>query len=158
MSKSQKWVFVLAAALAFGTACQGPVSPGSGASLAISQAPRTISGTVRGPSGQPAAGVVVIYPAIKGRILTINGKFDCAEARTDENGRYAMAREPNNHADGRVPSDITRGAILACDLDHNLAAIHEFSRWETNMDLNLQPGITLSGIVKDTMGRPVSNA
>jgi hypothetical protein len=46
---------------------------------------------------------------------------------------------------------------MARDIEGNSASTFETSTRETNIDLNLQPGITLSGIVVDTKGAPVSN-
>jgi protocatechuate 3,4-dioxygenase beta subunit len=43
-------------------------------------------------------------------------------------------------------------------LDRNLAAIWEFDRIPTNLDLTLQSGITFSGSVTDTKGAPITNA
>jgi hypothetical protein len=49
-------------------------------------------------------------------------------------------------------------SILARDLKRNLAAIEESTSVPDKQDLNLQPGITLTGLVKDTHGAPVSTA
>jgi hypothetical protein len=50
--------------------------------------------------------------------------------------------------------------IMARDLKRNLVAIVEFAGNPTNLDLdlNLQPGLILSGFVKDSKGAPLSNA
>lgn len=115
----------------------------------------TISGTVRDPSGAPAPGVEVTfhpgqYPAAPAY----------AEARTHKNGRYDLiVKTPPD--DNAVPWDgpiNPTNAILARDLKRNLAAIGEFTGTPAKMDLNLQPGITLSGLLKDTKGSPVSTA
>jgi protocatechuate 3,4-dioxygenase beta subunit len=48
--------------------------------------------------------------------------------------------------------------VMAQDFERNLAAIQEFDAILTNLDLNLQPGITISGSVKGAEGAPVTNA
>ena len=48
--------------------------------------------------------------------------------------------------------------IMIQSLGRNLVAIQEFAELPTNLDLTLQPGITLTGSVKDTEGAPVTNA
>jgi protocatechuate 3,4-dioxygenase beta subunit len=47
---------------------------------------------------------------------------------------------------------------MARSLERNLAAIQEFDTIPTELDLTLEPGITLSGCVKDTHGAPVTSA
>ena len=48
--------------------------------------------------------------------------------------------------------------ILARCLDRNLAAIEEFRSIPAKLDLTLQPGLTLSGFVKNAEGAPVVRA
>ena len=49
-------------------------------------------------------------------------------------------------------------SLLARDLEHNLAAIHEINEKTTNLDLRLKPGTILAVHVEDTNGRPISKA
>ena len=127
--------------------------------------PPKIAGTVRDLPGVPAAGVLVsfhpgYYPNAP----------DFAEVMTDENGRYEMKLKLSR-VTGFWSGPITStNFVMARDLKRNLAAIHEFGTSPTNfsfmgmemipsnLDLTLQPGITLTGSVKDTEGAPVTNA
>jgi len=82
------------------------------------------------------------------------------EALTDKNGRYEgieILRLPDISDGGRINSR-TPFCIMARSVGRNLVAIHEFTGNPSNIDLQLQPGITLSGFVKDTKGAPVTNA
>ncbi len=117
-------------------------------------APR-ISGIVRDPSGAPAVGVRVAYhPG------SYPGASEYTEVKTGANGRYELILQQKSSGlwgfwDG--PMCMTN-FIMARDLEKNLAAIEEFAGTPRNVDLTLQPGITLSGLVKDIQGAPVSNA
>jgi hypothetical protein len=143
----------------------------------LTPAPR-IAGTVRDPGGAPAAGVLVSfhpghYPEA----------YHYVECRTDDHGRYEMTmnREPGDRGAAWAGPMNLRNFIMASSLERNLAAIQEFYlptnfkrlraripeedgaipefyMIPTNLDLSLQPGITLSGFVKDTEGAPVTSA
>jgi hypothetical protein len=146
MKRPQKWVSFWEVVLVLGLPCHGQ-------SLAGESPPLTISGTVRDPSGASAAGVVVTFRP--GHYMMAH---DYAEAMTDKDGRYALTVKPAKHGPFILwsgPVDHTE-SVLARDLKKNLAAIHEFIEMPTNIDLTLQPGITLSGFVKDTNGSPVA--
>ena len=126
--------------------------------------PPSISGTVRDASGAPAAGVHVSFHP---------GHYpdapDYAEVVTDENGRYEIRLKLSRETGGWFGSITTTNFVMARDLKRNLAAIQEFGTSPTNfnfngieaiptnLDLTLQPGITLTGSVKDTEGNPVTN-
>ena len=126
--------------------------------------PPRISGVVRDPSGAPAPGVrVSFYP----------GQYPMApfyeETKTDENGRYEMTiRQVSNRNFSRDGPINPTNFVMAQDFQRNLAVVQEFGTDErsfnglgiipSNLDLTLQPGITLSGSVKDTKGAPVTNA
>ncbi|MGD1084548.1 MAG: carboxypeptidase regulatory-like domain-containing protein [Verrucomicrobiota bacterium] len=114
-----------------------------------------IKGKVFDLTGTPAPGVQVSfhpghYP----------GQPEYAEAMTDNNGRYALKLEfiPYIAFTGSTGRIDPTNCVLARDLGRNLAAVHEMSENPTNLDLNLQPGIILSGFVKDTKGAPITNA
>ena len=127
--------------------------------------PPRISGTVRDPSGTPADGVHVSFHP---------GHYpnapDYAEVMTDENGRYEIKLKLSRETGGWFGSITMTNFVMARDLKRNLAAIQEFGTSPTNfsfrememiptnLDLTLQPGITLTGSVKDTEGNPVTNA
>lgn len=115
--------------------------------------PPSISGTVRDAAGAPAAGTLVsfhpgVYPDAP----------DYTEVTTDKDGRYEvtlrLGREDFFWSGPITPTNF----ILARSLERNLAAIQEFEKIPTNLDLTLQPGITFSGFVKNTEGAPVTNA
>jgi hypothetical protein len=109
------------------------------------------SGTVRDASGAPAAGVrVEFYPGHYDRA----GHY--AEVKTDANGRYEIVQQLN-------PSGFwgfvnLTNSIMARDFERSLAAIQEFPEATNNIDLILQPAITLKGSVKNTEGGPVRDA
>ena len=116
-----------------------------------------ISGTVEDPSGAPAVGVLVtVHPGPPlGRLP------DYAQTRTDKNGRYVVVTRRLLHValDYTMPSGVQPvSCIMARDIRCNLAAMRTFPRTPTNIDLKLEPGITLQGVVKDTNGAPVTNA
>lgn len=114
-------------------------------------APR-ITGLVRDLSGNPAAGVAIaFYP---GSYL---GTHAYPETKTDATGHYALVLRLEALTEFWGPVNPTN-SIMARDFKRNLAAILEFTGTPTNIDLNLRPGITLSGAVKDPQGRPITNA
>jgi protocatechuate 3,4-dioxygenase beta subunit len=101
----------------------------------------TITGTVRDPSGAPAAG---LWLRLWGNAL------NQPEAKTDSHGRYSLALMKQLNAPQFV--------IVARDLAHNLAASHEIDDTATNLDLTLQPGLTLSVKAQDVNGNPIPSA
>jgi protocatechuate 3,4-dioxygenase beta subunit len=115
--------------------------------------PPTITGTVRDSSGAPAAGVLVSF---------LPGEYpdapDYEEVTTDQNGRYEIILKLSREVLGWDGPINPTNSLLARDLERNLAAIQEFEKIPANLDLDLRPGITLSGSVKDTEGAPVTNA
>jgi protocatechuate 3,4-dioxygenase beta subunit len=116
--------------------------------------PPHITGIVRDPSGASAPGVLVAFHPGQ---YQLSARFP--EFTTDENGRYEITLRQESRLffswDGPIgPTNY----IMARDLGRNLAAIQEFAVVPTNLDLNLQPGITISGFVKDTEGTPISSA
>jgi len=111
-----------------------------------------IRGLVRDPAGAPAPGVLVSfhpghYP----------GANPYAEVQSDEGGRYDLILEKSPYVGFRGGIHPTN-FILARSLQRKLAAMVEFVQIPTTLDLSLQPGITLSGSLKDTAGAPISNA
>ena len=109
------------------------------------------AGTVSYPSGEPAAGIFVRY--FPGHHQEA-GRF--AEVKTDAKGRYAIieGRDLLIYMGGITETN----SIIARDLGRNLAAAQDFHMTTTNVDMVLQPGITLSGFVKDIEGAPISGA
>lgn len=122
----------------------------------VSQSPvpgPQVSGIVRDASGAPAQDAsVTFYPAWHPNM------FLRAKTRTDRNGRYHFTLQ---HAPGSGswsgPTGRMSAIMVRCP-ERNLAAIGEFEQVPTNLDLNLKPGITLSGVVMDTKTVPVPGA
>jgi protocatechuate 3,4-dioxygenase beta subunit len=115
--------------------------------------PPTISGAVRDSSGAPAAGALVsfhpgVYPDAP----------DYSEVTADKNGRYEISLKLSREDSAWEGFISPTNYILARDLARNRAAIQEFDKIPANLDLVLQPGITLSGSVQDTNGAPITNA
>jgi hypothetical protein len=112
------------------------------------------SGTVRYSSGKPAAGVsVAYYPGFH------DGAGNYAEVKTDKKGRFAIIG-PEDHTifDADLDSFNDIDSIMARDVEKNLVAIQDVNMKTTNVDLLLQPGIALSGSVKDIEGVPIVGA
>ena len=109
------------------------------------------SGTVRYTSGAPAADVrVEYYPGHH------QGAGQYAEVRTDTNGLYQIIGEEDMTIYNGV---ITKeNSIMARDVGRNLATLEVFNKTTTNVDLVLQPAITLSGSIKDIEGVPIVGA
>jgi protocatechuate 3,4-dioxygenase beta subunit len=102
---------------------------------------RKITGTVRDPSGAPAAGVTMSLSYIQVRNAT---------NQTDSDGRYEFNWQES-------PSVNLTNWLLARDLKRNLVALHQVVKSTTNLDLTLQEGLTLSTQVKNSDGQPVTN-
>jgi protocatechuate 3,4-dioxygenase beta subunit len=128
--------------------------------------PPRITGIVRDPNGAPAPGARVSFHP---------GRYPNAplysETNTDENGRYEMVILQESRGFGFWSGPINPiSFVMAQDLKRNLATIQELGNTNsdffsakiepisTNLDLVLQPGITITGLVKDTDGSPVTNA
>jgi protocatechuate 3,4-dioxygenase beta subunit len=120
--------------------------------LALTPAP-VIAGTVRDSSGVPVPGAIVsfhpgAYPDAP----------DYAETTTDNQGRYELRLKISRENESWEGISCPTNCVLARSLERNLAAIREFDRIPTNLDLTLQPGITFSGALTDTNGAPITNA
>jgi 5-hydroxyisourate hydrolase-like protein (transthyretin family) len=125
--------------------------------------PPHITGIVRDLDGAPAPGVRVSFHP---------GQYPAApfyeETKTDEHGRYDMTiRQVSNRNfmwEGTINPTIF---VMAQDFGRNLSVIQEFGSDDrsfeglgvvpTNLDLTLQPGVTISGTVKDDSGSTVTN-
>ena len=112
------------------------------------------TGTVRYPDGEPAAGVhVMFYPGS----YSSDEDYNYHEAISDKNGHYEIV-PPKKVSGFDWGPVLTTNCIMARDLEKNFAAVQVFSVMTTNVDLTLQPAITLSGSVKNTEGLPVGGA
>ena len=120
--------------------------------ITLTPAP-VIAGTVRDSSGVPTPGAIVSFHP---------GHFpdapDYTETTTDNRGRYELRLKLSRETGGWSGIIDPTNCVLARSLERNLAAVLEFDRIPTNLDLTLQPGITFSGAVTDTNGAPITNA
>jgi protocatechuate 3,4-dioxygenase beta subunit len=108
-----------------------------------------ITGTARDPDGAPVGGAVVsLYGAFVSR----------EEVTTDTSGRYEMTWSKPLRRMGGVVAGGDWFSLLARSVEHNLAVTHDIDEHTTNLDLTLQPCVTLSAKVVDTTGKPVTNA
>jgi hypothetical protein len=98
-----------------------------------------ITGTVRDPSGAPAASAV---------IGVLGNYANSAVFKTDSGGHYTI----------NLSRQATNLVMIARDLERNLAASHDFNGTITNIDLTLQPGLTLAVKAQDANGLPVPSA
>jgi protocatechuate 3,4-dioxygenase beta subunit len=107
-------------------------------------APKKITGIVRQPNGQPAAGLPV----------KLIGSFgpNVADIKTDAGGRFEL--EWNQRQAGQM--DATP-CILVRDAEHNLAVAQDIEEDTGPLDLKLAPGLTLAGRA-ECDGKPVTNA
>ena len=105
----------------------------------------TISGVVRQPDGQPAAGMPV---QLVGRFGSRNEPL-----QTDADGKFELDWNPGQFA-GQNDSTM---CVLVRDAEHNLAVAQDIDEETTNLDLKLAPGLTLSGRV-EAGGKPLTNA
>jgi hypothetical protein len=107
-------------------------------------APKKITGILRQPNGQPAAGLLV----------QIMGAFGpgMGGVKTDAGGKFEL--EWNQRTSG------LRGVttcLLVRDAEHNLAVAQDIDEDTGPLDLKLAPGLTLAGRV-ECDGQPVTNA
>jgi protocatechuate 3,4-dioxygenase beta subunit len=113
----------------------------------------TTTGVVTDADGKPAAGVS----------LTIIGGMGGMnrEVRTDAEGKYSIrwqSRRLAARGGGGAAGPGTGTALVARDLEHGLAVAHQMDEKTTNLDLRLQPGLTVSGTVLETGGKAVPGA
>jgi len=102
-----------------------------------------LTGTVRNPAGEPVAGAIItVWPDF----------YSHPEAKTDAGGRYEIAWRLFKSA---TPSSFL---LVARSEKQNLAVVRPLESGVTNLDVNLQPGLTVSTKVEDVNGMPVTNA
>ena len=110
-------------------------------------APKKITGIVRQPDGQPAAGVLA-------QIMGGFGRFGLggASVKTDATGKFELKWNQNQFMQMRgVP------CVLIRDEKHNLAVAQDLDEDIGPLDLKLVPGVTLAGRV-ECNGKPLTNA
>ena len=103
-----------------------------------------IAGTVRDASGAPVAGAKV----------SVNPNFGGA-VETDTDGRYEMQWQPSGFGFGMNGQSFW---LMARSVERKLVAKHAIDETTANLDLVLQPGLTLTAMVQDAGGNPVANA
>jgi protocatechuate 3,4-dioxygenase beta subunit len=96
-----------------------------------------ISGTVFDPSGVPVPG------------LRLSVASQNTDVRSDDDGKYSIEWNSGN---GRNPY------IYARDAADDLAVSRDLDPATTNLDLHLQPALTLRANVQDAGGKPVRTA
>jgi hypothetical protein len=106
-------------------------------------APQKITGIIRQPDGQPAAGLLV-------RIVGGFGP-EAADVKTDADGKFEL--EWNQRQFGQ---NDTTACILIRDAEHNLAVAQDIDEDTGPLDLKLAPGLTLAGRAESD-GKPITN-
>lgn len=127
---------------------QTKVTDGQTASVTMELIPPfKISGTVRDASGAPVAGAVItMFPNYGGMDMG---------AKTDAKGHYDLSWEKPNWWGGMSQQTFY---LMARQSDRKLAVMHEIDETTTNLDLTLEPAMSLSGNLQGSDGKPVTNA
>ena len=107
-------------------------------------APKKITGIVRQPDGQPAAGLQV-------RLVGAFGPGR-ADVKTDSAGKFELEWNPR-----RFGQNDASACVLVRDVEHNLAVAQDIDEDTGPLDLKLAPGIILAGRA-ESGGKPVTNA
>ena len=100
----------------------------------------TTSGTIFDSLNAPAPGVHLIVAPMFGPMN---------DAKSDADGKYSISWQPQPGARN------IQYFLIARDIEHNLAAAQRITQTETNLDLHLQSGFTVSGAVQDADGAPL---
>ena len=121
----------------------GSVEAGQTNRLEIEIAPpKIITGIVRQPDGQPAAGLLV-------RMVNVYGPM-MGDVKTDAGGKFELEWNQRQY-----PQDNSTPCILVRDPEHNLAAAQDMDEDTGPLELKLAPGLTLAGRV-ECDGKPVA--
>lgn len=107
--------------------------------------PPKITGVVRDASGQ----------AIPDLTLSVSPNWGRSEGevKTDANGRYEMAWDPQ-----RFSGSMQTPCLVARDIERNLAVAQDIEASTTTLDLRLETGLIVAGRVEDVNSKPLSNA
>jgi protocatechuate 3,4-dioxygenase beta subunit len=105
-----------------------------------------IAGTITDRDGKPAAGVkVYIFPNW--------GGIADSQPTTDAAGKYELIWDPQRHG----TSERTF-SLIASDAERNLAVAEDIDEETRSLDLQIQPGLSITGRVEDAGNRPLTNA
>ena len=106
-------------------------------------APQKITGIVRQPDGQPAAGLPV-------RLVGVFGQ-ETAAVKTDAGGRFEV-----EWIQRQIGQNDATACVLVRDAEHNLAVAQDIEEDTGPLDLKLAPGLTLVGRAESD-GKPLTN-
>ena len=136
VNMTRQFLLVFAAAALLGASINLAAQTSSTVEAAT---PKKMTGIVRRPDGQPAAGLrVEIMAGLVARP---------EEIKTDAAGRFETKWNQSE----------TTACILIRDTEHNLAVAQDIDDDTGPLDLKLAPALTLAGLV-EAGGKPVTNA
>lgn len=108
--------------------------------------PSKIAGIVRDPSGAPVANATVgVFPNYGGNQQGV---------KTDASGHYEVPWEKPQWAGMQNQTFY----LFAQNVERNLAAVHELEDKTRNLDMDLKPGMSVSGRIQNAKGNPITNA
>jgi protocatechuate 3,4-dioxygenase beta subunit len=107
-------------------------------------APKKITGIVRQPDGQPAAGLLVRMANGYGPMM--------GDVKTDAAGKFELDWNQQR----QFPQNNSTPCVLVRDPEHNLATAQDIDEDTGPLELKLAPGLTLTGQVQCD-GKPVTN-
>jgi hypothetical protein len=110
----------------------------------LTSSPR-LRGIVRDSAGAPLAGVdLLLWPGWRANSKAVT---------SDSNGRFVLPWNPQNYNDPNFEL-----FLVARDLKRNLALAQAIDEGTTNLDLRLEPGLTLTGRATHGKGKAITNA
>jgi hypothetical protein len=125
-----------------------PAQTPTGAAQTPAVPVRTFTGTVYDPSGMPA-------PGVRLQVVPLSGVLNI-QIESDANGKYAISWHPMP-TNGSSPRPRVY-SLIARDLRRNFAAVHTIDESITNLDIDLQLGLTISATLQEPGGKPITNA
>jgi len=157
---------VFAALAGFGTDRMDVVIPSTGEPdevRLILKKNAAISGTVRGPAGEPVEGVFVMagVTLMSGQMTTFNG----GRVATGKDGSYYLENVP--HGQAKIHASLDQHNDRGSPLWENLKKYTQPpvqtldlkpGEYRRPVDFVLDEGLTLTGTVKNEKGEPIANA